>query len=57
MASHPQPAPTGEVTCSNCRRSVPHAAADAAGWGVVREGETVKVALCDECITALLDAE
>jgi hypothetical protein len=57
MACNPRPATTADVTCSNCRRSVPGDAANTLGWGVVREGETVKVALCDECITALLDAE
>jgi hypothetical protein len=57
MASDIQPGPNDHVTCSNCRQSMPETAAQAAGWGVVREGQTVTVALCDDCITALLDAE
>ena len=45
------------VTCSNCQRSLASDDATTSGWAVVRDGDTVTVALCDECMTALLDAE
>jgi hypothetical protein len=57
MATDAQPDATPDVICSNCRRVAPATEATASGWGIVREGQAIKVALCDDCITTLLDAE